>query len=294
MLGNRFSTYDPTTDDLIGHTTELVIRLRKIMFLYLLTVITIIFIPSSWLILNFSTEYRPLILDILDIILTYATNDISNGNFLITIGSPLAVISEMFILAIIIAFVIDYPYIIFQLFMFMSPGLYPYEQRIVKKLTYASTGLFLLGAFFGFQLIPTVTKTLVGIGDLLNYPKLAQFYNLNEVIDFLIWNVVATGIVFTYPILIISLVFTGFLTVEDLEKRRRHVIAALFGITAIITPDPTPISMLVLTLPLLFLYEITINISYKIQTSPDFLAIREKLTNQIQTSKENILEYGSK
>jgi sec-independent protein translocase protein TatC len=294
LLGNRFSTYDPTTDDLIGHTTELVIRLRKIMFLYLLTVITIIFIPSSWLILNFSTEYRPLILDILDIILTYATNDISNGNFLITIGSPLAVISEMFILAIIIAFVIDYPYIIFQLFMFMSPGLYPYEQRIVKKLTYASTGLFLLGAFFGFQLIPTVTKTLVGIGDLLNYPKLAQFYNLNEVIDFLIWNVVATGIVFTYPILIISLVFTGFLTVEDLEKRRRHVIAALFGITAIITPDPTPISMLVLTLPLLFLYEITINISYKIQTSPDFLAIREKLTNQIQTSKENILEYGSK
>ena len=101
--------------------------------------------------------------------------------------------------------------------------------RVFKKLTFAATGLFLFGALFGFELMPTVTKALVGIGDLINFPKLAQFYNLGDVIDFLLWNVVAVGLVFTYPILIITLVFTGTLTVEDLQKRRRHVIAALFA-----------------------------------------------------------------
>ena len=109
----------------------------------------------------------------------------------------------------------------------------------------------------------------------------------------MIWNVVATGLVFCYPILIISLVFTGVLTVEDLQKRRRHVIAALFGITALITPDPTPISMIVLTIPLLFLYELTINFAYKIQSSPDFLEMRERLKAQWQTSQKNLLEYGN-
>ena len=165
--------------------------------------------------------------------------------------------------------------------------------RVFKKLTFAATGLFLFGAAFGFELMPTVTKALVGIGDLINFPKLAQFYNLGDVINFLIWNVVAVGIVFTYPILIITLVFTGTLTVEDLQNRRRHVIAALFGITALITPDPTPISMIILTIPLLFLYELTINYCYKIQQSEDFLLIREKIVKQWQTSQKNILEYGS-
>ena len=292
MLENRFSNFDPTSDDIINHAAELVIRLRNIMFVFALTVIFIIFGSTSWLTLDFSAPYRPITLDVLDFILTYATNNISSGNFLITIGSPLAIISQIFVLALIIAFIIDYPYIVYQLFLFMAPGLYPYEMRIFKKLTYAATGLFLFGAFFGFELIPTVTKALVGLGDMLNYSKLAQFYNLGDVINFMIWNVVATGIVFCYPILIISLVFTGVLTVEDLQQRRRHVIAALFGITALITPDPTPISMIVLTIPLLFLYELTINFAYKIQSSPDFLQLRERLKSQWETSQKNILEYG--
>ena len=293
MLGNRFSSFDPTSDDIINHAAELVVRLRNIMFVYALTVIVVIFGSTSWFYLDFSAPYRPLILDILDFILTYATNGIQSGNFLITIGSPLAIISEIFVLAIIIAFIIDYPYIVYQLFLFIAPGLYPYEMRIFKRLTYAATGLFLLGAFFGFELIPTVTKALVGLGDMLNYGKLAQFYDLGAVINFMIWNVVATGLVFCYPILIISLVFTGVLTVDDLQKRRRHVIAALFGITALITPDPTPISMIVLTIPLLFLYELTINFAYKIQSSPDFIELREKIKTQWQTSQKNLLEYGN-
>lgn len=286
------SRFDPTSEELLTHASELIVRLRKILAVYAITIVSIIFVPLSWLTLDFSAPYRPMILDILNFILTYSTSDVSNENFKITIGSPLTVISNIFIVAVILAFIIDYPFIIYQLFLFAAPGLYPYEMRILKKLTYAATGLFLFGAVFGFELMPTVTKALVGLGGLLNYPNLVQFYNLGDVINFLIWNVVAVGLVFTYPILIITLVFTGTLTVEDLQKRRRHVIAALFGITALITPDPTPISMIILTIPLLFLYEITINYAYRIQQSPDFLLIRERLAKQWQTSQKNILEYG--
>ena len=260
---------------------------------YGITMLFVIFFPTTWLWLDFSSPYRPLILDIMNYLLTYSTSTITVGNFLITAGSPLTVISELFQLALILSFVIDYPFIIYQLFLFMAPGLYPYEMRIFKNLTFAATGLFLFGAFFGFELLPNIYKALVGIGDLLNFPKFAQFYDLSSVIDFLVWNVVAVGLVFTYPIFIVTLVFTGLLTVEDLQKRRRHVIAALFGITALITPDTTPISMIVLSIPLILLYELTINYSYKIQQSPDFILIREKIAKQWQTAQDNILEYGN-
>ncbi len=293
MLGNRFSSLDPSSDDIINHTAELIIRLRNIMAVFFITVVIVIFSSANWFVLDFSSPYRPMIIDILDFILAYATNNVKSSNFLITINSPLSVISEIFVLAIIVAFIIDYPFIIYQLFLFIAPGLYPYEMRIFKKLTFAATALFLFGAAFGFELIPTVTNALVGLGNMLHFGKLAQFYSLSSVINFMIWNVVATGIVFCYPILIISLVFTGVLTVEDLQKRRRHVIAALFGITALITPDPTPISMIILTIPLLFLYEITINYAYKIQQSPDFLELREKIKNQWSVTQSNILEYGN-
>ena len=262
MLESPRSQFNPTQDDIINHTAELVIRLRNIMGVFFATMMFIIFGSASWLELDFSAPYRPIILDVLDFILTYATNDINDSNFKITIGSPLEVISQIFVIAVILAFIIDYPFIVWQIFLFVAPGLYPYEMRIFKQLTFAATGLFAFGALFGLELIPTVTNALVGLGNLLNFPKLVQFYNLGDVINFMIWNVVAVGLVFCYPILIISLVFTGVLTVEDLQKRRRHVIAALFGITALITPDPTPISMIVLTIPLLFLYEVTIIFSF--------------------------------
>ncbi len=293
MLEKRLANFDPTSDDLINHAAELVIRLRNIMIVFSLTMLGVIFGSASWLELDFSAPYRPIILDIVDFILTYATNQINDQSFRITIGSPLDVISQIFIIAVIVSFIIDYPFIIYQLFLFIAPGLYPYEMRIFKKLTFAATGLFVFGAGFGLELIPTVTNALVGLGNLLNFPKLVQFYNLGDVINFMIWNVVAVGLIFTYPILIITLVFTGVLTVEDLQKRRRHVIAALFGITALITPDPTPISMIVLTIPLLFLYEITINYSYKIQNSADFIELRNKIKAQWATSQKNILEYGN-
>ena len=292
MLGNRFSEYD-SPEELIDHTTELIIRLRIIALTFALTILGILFIPISWLVLDFNAEYRPIILDALDFILTWSTSDINDTNFQISVGSPLAIISQLFILAILIAFVIDWPFIVYQMYLFASPGLYPYEQNIIRKLTYAATGLFLLGAFFGFQLMPVVTKTLVGLADLLEFEKLVQIYNLGDVIEFLLWNVIATGLVFTYPILIIGLVFSGMLSVEDLQKRRRHVMAALFGITAIITPDPTPISMIVLTIPLLFLYELTINFSYKIEHSPDFTQFRNRVKKQVEVSQKNLLEYGN-
>lgn len=293
MLANRLESIDTSVDDVLDHTTELVKRLRIIAAVYFTTILVVLFFPTSWLLLDFSSEYRPVVIDTLDFLLEWSTSGITSTNFSITIGSPLAVITELIIIAILISFVLNYPFILYQLYLFMSPGLYPIEQQIIKSLTYAATGLFILGAFFGFQLMPIVTKTLVGFGDLLTYDKLVQFYDLSRVVDFLIWNVIATGILFTYPILIIGLVFTGFLTIEDLQNRRRHVILALVGITALITPDPTPVSMIILSLPLVFLYEITINFAYKIETNPEFIEMRNRLKDQWNSSKSNVIEYGS-
>ena len=294
MLSERFSQYDPSTEDILVHTSELVGRLRIIAGVYFSTVIIILFVPTSWLVLDFNAEYRPVVLDILDFLLTFSTGQVTSNNFSITIGSPITVITELFFISILVAFIVNYPFILYQLYLFFAPGLYPIEQRIIKRLVYAATALFVFGAFFGFELMPIVTKTLVGFGDLIQYDKLVQFYDLGQVVDFLIFNVVATGLVFTYPILLIALVFTGFISVDDLQKRRRHVVLGLFGITALITPDPTPVSMIILSIPLVFLYEITINFAYRIETSPDFVEIRNRMKKTWETSRNNVLDYGTK
>jgi sec-independent protein translocase protein TatC len=293
MLSSRLSSYDTSGEDILEHTTELAQRLRIIAGVYFATVITILFIPTSWLVLDFGTEYRPLVLDVLDFMLSWSTSEVTSDKFSITIGSPITVITELFVISLLLAFIINYPFLLYELYLFFSPGLYPNEQRVVKKLVIGATALFSFGAFFGFRLMPIVTKTLVGFADLLNYEKIVQFYDLGNVVDFLIFNVIATGLVFTYPVLIIALVFSGFLSVDDLQKRRRHVILGLFGMTAIITPDPTPVSMIILAIPLVFLYEITINFAYKIETSPDFIEMRQRLQTQWQKSRDNVLEYGA-
>lgn len=282
MLAERLASYDPRSDDIIDHSVELYFRLRVVFVTYFVSVLVVIFMPSSFVEGTFLLEnYKPAVITELEWVLEWATRDITNANFRLTIGSPMAVVVAYLFLGMLIAFALNVPFIFYQFYLFTKPGLYPHEQQLVKNLMYAGSGLFAVGALFGFLLMPLVTNTLVGFGDTLDYDRLVQYYDLGRVVEFLFWSVIATGLLFTYPIFVIGLVVTGVLTTNDLQNRRRHVMAALLGITMIVTPDPTPVSMIVLTVPLVLLYEITLNVAYKIEMNPDFQTIRDRFDTQI-------------
>lgn len=288
MLANR-NLPDFKDETVIYHSQELIQRLRTISITFFVSFIFILFTPSS--IFEFKLvfdDYEPAIIPILESILKWVTKDIFTDQFAVTIGSPMAVVIAYIELAIIITFLANFPFIVYQIYSFLEPGLYEYEKKTLRKLTYVTVLLFCIGALFGIYLLPIVIKSLVGISATLEYDNLLYYYDLSTLIEFIFWNVVATGLLFTYPMLILGLVLFEVTDAKGLRERRRHVISALVGITAVITPDPTPISMIILSFPLSILYEMTINAAYKLEKSSFFSDFRfNKSMNEDRIKKFN-------
>ncbi|OLS22448.1 MAG: Sec-independent protein translocase protein TatC [Candidatus Heimdallarchaeota archaeon LC_3] len=265
------------SENVINHSQELYIRIRLIIVVFIISTMIIIFLPYEFIKGNFSLEnYKPLVIVELEWILNWSTSKISINQFALIIGSPMAVIIAYIELGIITSFAFNYPFIIWQLYIFLKPGLYEEEKEFIRNLVLFATLLFIIGALIGFYIMPIVFQSLVGIGETLDFQYLVQYYNLNTVVEFFFWSVIATGILFTYPLFLLSLVLFNLLSSESLRTRRRHIIIGLMGITAIITPDPSPISMLILSVPLVFLYEITINLAYKIERTEFYKRMKEK------------------
>ena len=291
MLANR-NIPNFQDESVIYHTQELISRARTIGIVFFSSFFVILFTPSS--IFQFEIifeDYKPAIITLLELILKWVTKEVHSDQFAITIGSPMAVIIAYIELALIITFFFNFPFIVYQLYLFLSPGMYEHEKKNLRKFTYVTVALFCIGGLFGIFLLPVVINSLVGISTTLEYENLLYYYDLSTLIGFIFWNVVATGLVFTYPMLILGLVLFEVVDTKDLRKRRRHVISALLGLTAIITPDPTPISMMILSLPLIVLYEMTINVAFKLEKSSffsDFKLNKSMTDNRIKKYKLNV------
>ena len=271
------------SNELVWQVQEALSRLRKIVGVFLAVTILILLMPEEFIRGDFTFRtYSPAIITELRLILEWAMREVPREGFFISVGSPIAIVLAYIELAVIDGIVVCVPFSIYQVYKFLEPGLYASEKKLVKFSFVLVIGLFVLGAIFGFLLMPVVMRSLVQIGSTLDYDLLVQYYDLGTVVEFMFWNVVATGLLFTYPIVILSMVLSGFVTSEDLKKRRRYVVTGLIGIAAIITPDPTPISMLLMSIPLTFIFELTINIAMKIE--------RNSVYHELQTTKDGLID----
>ena len=199
------------SENVINHSQELYIRLRLIIIVFIISTLIIIFLPYEFILGNFSLEnYKPLVIAELEWILNWSTSKITINQFALIIGSPMAVIIAYIELGIITSFAFNYPFIMWQLYLFLKPGLFEEEKEFIRNLVLFATILFILGAMVGFFIMPIVFQSLVGIGESLDFQYLVQYYNLNTVVEFFFWSVIATGILFTYPIFLLSLVLFNF------------------------------------------------------------------------------------
>jgi sec-independent protein translocase protein TatC len=155
---------------------------------------------------------------------------------------------------------IAFPVILYQLCAFVFPGLTSTERRAVKFMLFGCTILAVGGSSMAYWLIfPQVLPFLV---------KLAPgFVNvqlrLNETLSIILKGIAGFGVAFQMPMVIIVLVYLGILTPATLKAYRKVSIVAIFVVAAIMTP-PDPISQLMMALPLLVLYEISLWASYAI------------------------------
>lgn len=154
--------------------------------------------------------------------------------------------------AAMVAFLIVLPYVLYQAWAFVAPGLYAHEKKLVLPLVIASTVLFLLGIafcyFFVFGVVFKFVNTIAP-ASITVAPDIEQYLN------FVLTMFLAFGVTFEVPIVLIILARMGLVTVQQLKSARPYFIVGAFVIAAVVTP-PDVVSQLLLAIPMCLLYEL--------------------------------------
>jgi sec-independent protein translocase protein TatC len=156
-------------------------------------------------------------------------------------------------IAALAAFLAVLPYLLYQVWAFVAPGLYAHEKRLVLPLVVSSTLLFAIGIacyyfVFGavFSFINDFAPKSISVA-----PDIEAYFN------FMIGMFLAFGIAFEIPVVVVVLAITGVVSIEQLREWRGYVIVGIFVIAAIVTP-PDVVSQLSLAIPMCLLYELGI------------------------------------
>jgi sec-independent protein translocase protein TatC len=154
----------------------------------------------------------------------------------------------------------SFPIFLIQIWKFIAPGLYSNEKKAILPFMIATPVLFLLGAFLAYQFImPLAIKFFLSFESLTSQTSMPIQLEakVSEYLSLIMIFMIAFGLSFELPVLLILLATVGFIDSKYLSERRRYIIVIIYIVAAIITP-PDPISQIGLAIPLMLLYEISI------------------------------------
>ena len=155
------------------------------------------------------------------------------------------------------AFVIALPYLLYQIWVFVAPGLYAHERKLVAPLIITSTLLFICGMAFAYYLVfPVVFHFMVSVAP----EGVAVMTDIGKYLDFVLSLFLAFGVTFEVPVAVVILVRMGLVSIAKLKEIRPYIIVGAFVVGAIFTP-PDVVSQVMLAVPLWVLYELGIFVS---------------------------------
>ncbi|WP_298599151.1 twin-arginine translocase subunit TatC [Zoogloea sp.] len=231
---------EPQEDSFISHLVEL--RDRLLRAVVAVVVVFVCLMPWAG--------------DIYDILAHPMMTALPEGTKMIATG----VVTPFFVpmkVTLLVAFVIALPFVLYQAWCFIAPGLYAHEKRLGLPLVVGSTVLFLAGmAFCYFFVFGTVFKFIAQFA-----PKsITPAPDIEQYLAFVMSMFLAFGITFEVPVIVIVLVKLGIVDVAKLKEARPYVIVGAFVIAAVVTP-PDVVSQLMLAVPMCLLYELGIFLS---------------------------------
>ncbi len=163
----------------------------------------------------------------------------------------------------LVGFVAALPYVMYEIWAFVAPGLYVHEKKLVLPLVVASFLLFLAGMCFAYFLVfPVIFKFMAAIAP----EGVAWMTDIDKYFSFVLTTFMAFGVTFEVPVIVIVLVRAGLVTIAQLREARPYVIVGAFVVAAIFTP-PDVLSQFMLAVPLCILYEVGIILSVMIGRS---------------------------
>jgi sec-independent protein translocase protein TatC len=160
--------------------------------------------------------------------------------------------------SILAGFIISFPYILYQLWKFISPGLHTNERKHSRGFIIISSLLFFIGVLFGYYIV-----TPLSINFLANYSISSVVDNqidISSYIGLVRSSALASGLIFELPIIVYFLTKIGLVTPKFLKKYRKYALVMVLILSAIITP-PDIASQVIVAIPILILYQVSIYIS---------------------------------
>lgn len=260
--------------DFWDHFEDLSSRLRRIVYALLIVMILVMSLPSDfsriWR-LEF-TDYTLLITDLMQLL----------QDTLLPEGVTLIAFNWLdsfyiyFVISFAISFIVCLPYIAYQLYGFLAPAIYENERRVLFTFVTLFVVLFLVGVAYAYFVLVPATFTV--LYKFVYQTRVMPFYSVKDFFELIAFGLFGSGLFYTFPLVLYLLVSLDLLIVDDLKTMRRHIFVALSFLTAIITPDPTPVSMLLMTIPFYILYEISILILTRIMRKKPDMVLKEGLS----------------
>ena len=150
------------------------------------------------------------------------------------------------------------PFVLYQVWLFISPGLYRKEKRYVFPFMFSTVGLFLAGGYFGYRLVyPQALEFLIGYGK-----QFQPMITIGEYTDLFLTVIIGLGVVFEIPILIFFLALMGIVSAGWMWRNLRYSILVIFIIAAVLTPTTDILNMCIFAAPMVALYILSIGIAW--------------------------------
>lgn len=164
--------------------------------------------------------------------------------------------------SLVVGLICAFPYAFWEIWRFVAPGLYSHERNLTRGATFFVSFLFMIGVLFGYFIV-----TPVSVYFLANYqldPSILNEFDIISYVSTVVTLVLSSGLIFQLPIVMYFLTKAGIVTPEFLITYRKHAIVVIFIVGAVITP-PDPFSQMLVSLPIVGLYEVSIYISKRIK-----------------------------
>jgi sec-independent protein translocase protein TatC len=176
-----------------------------------------------------------------------------------TMTHPTDAINFFIKTSLVVGAIFASPFILYQVWLFISPGMYSHERRYVVPFMTATIALFLGGAWFGYRyVLPGAMKFLIQ-----DYgSKFTHMITIEDYTGFFLAVILGLGITFELPILIFFLALFGIVDAKFLLKHFRYAVLAIFLLAAVICPDPSPVGMCLFASPMLVLYFVGVGIAF--------------------------------
>jgi sec-independent protein translocase protein TatC len=148
------------------------------------------------------------------------------------------------------------PVILWQIWQFITPGLYRNEKRYATRFVAAGVVLFFMGAGIAYWTLPQALSWLIGVGG----SNIVAAYSPAKYLQLILYMMLAFGICFEFPILLTFVQMAGIVPNATLRRHRRQAIVAITVVVAVATPSNDPVSMLALSVPLVIFYELSMQL----------------------------------